>query len=335
MTYQPPADAPVVPTRDVEACLPNPNGHDVVACGVDFEYGSCRNTFELRRARSCEIIYVFPQPTPDAMSTIYPPQYEPFRFHTMRGPARWGRDFLQFRKARAILKLAGAHARVLDVGCGAGALLRQLARLRGGTNGLVANDFSSERLAPLRALQFQTLAGAAEDLTTSDRFHVVTMLQVLEHLPAPLDAVRNLARFLHPGGYLMVETPSIDGWDAKLFRRRYWGGYHIPRHFYLFNESSLRQLMNRAGLDVLEVKYLVSPAFWIQSVHHFLLDHNHCSMAALFTLRNPVLLALAVAVDVVRIALGKPTSNIRVVARKPQAGRDDRSFHRSALSGLE
>ena len=133
--------------------------------------------------------------------------------------------------------------------------------------------------------------GRAEDLNPDERFQAITLNQVIEHLQNPKAAVERLTQLLAPGGYLFLETPSTDGLDARLFCKRYWGGYHIPRHFWLFNEASLRQLLEGAGLRVVEFRYLTSPVFWIQSFHHLVLDHGWFRLVRLISETNPLLLA--------------------------------------------
>jgi 2-polyprenyl-3-methyl-5-hydroxy-6-metoxy-1,4-benzoquinol methylase len=310
-------DKPEIPCRDVQACLGDPRaGFSVVASGYDFEYRTCRNQFEIRRAADCDLLYLFPQPCPESLATIYPPEYIPFQFHELRGPVRWARDFIQGRKAKAILRLAGENGKILDVGTGSGILLRQIARVKGGTNGLYANDFSDSILAPLRREGFGTVAGTAENLATTERFAVICMNQVLEHLQNPASVVDQLSKLLAPGGYLFIETPNIASLDARIFGARFWGGYHIPRHFWLFSEDSLRKLLTTAELSVTDVRYLASPAFWIQSVHHALLDHGWVNTARFFSEKNPLLLAPATLLDLFTGALGGKTSNIRIIAQK-------------------
>ena len=60
-----------------------------------------------------------------------------------------------------------------------------------------------------------------------------------------------------------IETPEIEGWDYHLFRKRYWGGYHIPRHFYLFNRATLTRLLREEGFEIVSVRSIPSPAFWV------------------------------------------------------------------------
>jgi SAM-dependent methyltransferase len=311
------AGKPEIPTRQVEACLGDPRaGSTVVAQGYDFEYQTCANQFEIRRANDCPLLYLFPQPIAEAFGVIYPAEYLPFQFHELRGLTRWARDFVQGGKARSILKLSGATGKILDVGCGSGMLLRQIARAKGNRGNLWANDLSADLLEPIRREGFETIPGLIDNLDTAERFRVITLNQVIEHLPDPKSAVRRLSNLLEPRGYLFFETPCIDGLDAKLFRTRYWGGYHIPRHFWLFNEASLTQLLEGAGMRVVEVSYLCSPAFWIQSFHHLLLDHGWYRVARFFSEKNPLLLAPFTALDLIRIAAGARTTNIRVIAQK-------------------
>jgi 2-polyprenyl-3-methyl-5-hydroxy-6-metoxy-1,4-benzoquinol methylase len=312
------ASKPEIAVRPVESCLGDPaSGSNVVATGYDFEYRTCSNHFEIRQANDCALQFLSPQPATESLGVIYPPDYMPFQFNELRGPTRWARDFIQGGKARSILKLAGPNGQILDVGSGSGVLLRQIARVKGSRENLWANDFSEEVVAPLRREGFQILVGRAEELNTPDRFHVITLNQVIEHLPNPKAVVERLRDLLAPGGYLFFETPSTDGLDARLFRKRYWGGYHIPRHFWLFNESSLRQLFEGAGLRVVEFRYLCSPVFWVQSFHHLMLDHGWFWLARLISEKNPLLLAPFTAIDLIHITLGGKTTNIRAVAQKP------------------
>jgi ubiquinone/menaquinone biosynthesis C-methylase UbiE len=311
------AGKPIVLTNPVEACLGNPAaGSTVIASGYDFEYGTCANQFEIRRANDCALLYVFPQPAPESLPVIYPRNYIPFQFNELGGIVRWARDFIQRGKARALGVFAGDTGKILDVGTGSGMLLRLLARVRGSRENLWANDFSEEIVAPLAKEGFKTLVGPAESLETSERFRVITLNQVIEHLQNPVRVVERLELLLEDGGYLFIETPSTDGRDSRLFRSRYWGGYHIPRHFFIFNEASLRQLLEAAGLQVVEVRYMCSPAFWIQSFHHALLDKGWTRLSRFFSVKNPILLAVFTTIDTLTIWFGGKTSNIRIVGKK-------------------
>ena len=117
-----------------------------------------------------------------------------------------------------LLGIAAGH-RVLDVGCGSGAVTREIAR-RTGSHGLaVGVDPSSELLAIARDLaQEAGLADRVEfrqgdvlRLPFPDRsFDVVLCVTVLSHVPGGEAAIPELVRVLRPGGRLGVFDLDTD-----------------------------------------------------------------------------------------------------------------------------
>src|SRR5207244_5463137 len=119
-------------------------------------------------------------------------------------------------------------------------------------------------------------------------FDLVIMNQLIEHVRDPIAVLHRVARALRPGGHLFVETPNLDSLDARLFRRRYWGGYHLPRHFHLFDSKSLPRLVRQAGLTPIGLKPLVCPQFWIISLQNWLSDRGRRALGRrLFRPFNP------------------------------------------------
>jgi SAM-dependent methyltransferase len=92
-----------------------------------------------------------------------------------------------------------------------------------------------------------TLAGARHELPGP--VDVVSMFQVLEHLPDPLAALRAARQCLHPGGILLIETWDRGSLVARLFGRR-WQQITPPSVLWLFDRQSLRHALDRAGFRV-------------------------------------------------------------------------------------
>lgn len=289
---------------------------EVVARGRDFEYDTCANEWTFVRCRSCALVYLNPRPAISELDTIYPPSYEPFHFHeTGTSVIMRARDYVQGRTAHAIRKLIPEDAAILDVGCGSGQFLHLLRRHGSPKWRLYGNDFSDAALDAVKSRGFDVLRGRFETIETDLRFDMIVLNQAIEHLESPSDVVRKGAELLAPNGVFFIETPSTSGLDARLFRDRYWGGYHFPRHWTLFDERTLTRLVEKFGLAVVDVKSLPSPAFWTQCIHHYCLDRGWTTRARFWTIWNPFPLALFTTIDLIAGTVG-PTSNMRLVARK-------------------
>lgn len=80
----------------------------------------------------------------------------------------------------------------------------------------------------------------------NERYDVITLSHVIEHVGDPNDALLRLQGALKPGGRLWLETPNLGSLGYRLFGRN-WRGLEPPRHLVLFNPRSLRESLARAG----------------------------------------------------------------------------------------
>ncbi len=102
--------------------------------------------------------------------------------------------------------LARERGRLLDVGCGNGALLRACSRLLPGWSlaGTEINDKYKEEVEAISGVNVMQVGGAAD---VPGEFDFVTLIHVLEHVPSPAEFLASLKAKLVCGGNLMVEVP--------------------------------------------------------------------------------------------------------------------------------
>ncbi len=295
------------------------NSNQEIATGYDFEYATSKQEFYLRECKGCGLIYLSPRPDISELSTIYPSQYNPLHFHKIKNPVvRWGRQIIQRKKIAAIKKILPKAANILDVGCGSGALLLLLRQYGSKDWQLFGNDFNSESLSNLHEMGITTFAGRFEQIDIKIKFDLIILNQALEHMDHPSQVIKKSFEILSPGGLIFIETPSSEGIDAKLFKKRYWGGYHIPRHWTIFSKKSLSAAAKKQGFQDIQTSYLASPSFWIQSFHHYFLDKGYPGWwVKMWIFKNPVLLFFFTIIDILTILFGKTTSNMRLIAYKP------------------
>jgi 2-polyprenyl-3-methyl-5-hydroxy-6-metoxy-1,4-benzoquinol methylase len=143
-------------------------------------------------------------------------------------------------------------ARVLDVGAGNGAAVRALR-----ASGVDAYGIEPEEqaVAAARAAGVETvLVGTLEENPLAgERWDVVRMNQVLEHLSDPVDALRRSSELLAPGGRVVIGVPNFGSLARRVFGGS-WDGLELPRHLHHFTRETLRLVFARAGLQVLSLR---------------------------------------------------------------------------------
>ena len=290
------------------------------ARGRDFEYQTTGEIeWSVKECEACEVLALSPRPSETELPRIYPANYYAYDFTGKKSIGYMVKALLDRRSAGAYLKYAASPGNVLDVGCGDGRLLQTFAELGVPAERLHGVELDARAVEAARAHGFRVEQKRFEDVDYPDGFFQVAVLQqVIEHVPDPRKMIEKLGRVMAPGGAVILETPNTASWDHGLFEKRYWGGYHIPRHFFLFNKRSLRRLVGECGLEVRAVRSLASPMFWIHSFHHAMAEKRFPAfLRRMFEPYppRPFALALFTLVDTVGKLFGA-TSNMRLVAVK-------------------
>jgi SAM-dependent methyltransferase len=82
-------------------------------------------------------------------------------------------------------------------------------------------------------------------------FDVCVMADVIEHMRDPMDALQRIQQILKPGGVILIITPSLDRWSARLVRR-WWIEYKIE-HLACFGNTSIRKALEQNGFVDLQI----------------------------------------------------------------------------------
>jgi SAM-dependent methyltransferase len=307
----------VLPLESVECPKCGKIDAQPLSSGSDYEYGTTSQQFQFLQCAACSVAYLSPRPTSNTSRLIYPPNYYSFagddEGHGLVGKLR---ELWEQRKVRDYTRFLGpGPRRILDVGCGRGRLLSVLQGFNNPYWELYGIDLDADAVAIARGRGFRATQASVEDYSISERFDLIVLQQIIEHVADPRRVIAKLRELLVPGGVLVLETPNLAGWDYKLFRNGLWGGYHFPRHWTLFTRSTLRELVEEVGLKVIEQRSLLSLAFWTWSIHHWFLVRQWPGWFVRW-LRPPnvVLLSLSFPLEVLQLCLAMETSNQRLVA---------------------
>jgi 2-polyprenyl-3-methyl-5-hydroxy-6-metoxy-1,4-benzoquinol methylase len=100
---------------------------------------------------------------------------------------------------------------------------------------------------------------SAQDLPFADgSFHVVIIKHIVEHLPDPARALREIGRITAPGGTLILATPNL-GSLLKPWKGERWIGYQDPTHISLKQPGEWLALIKEAGFSL---KRVFADGFW-------------------------------------------------------------------------
>ena len=292
----------------VRCCVCDSDDAVQIATGYDFEYLTSADQFTVSRCLVCGTVYLNPRPDVSEFERIYPSDYHSLEFseenysfvHKVRSRV----------EARRLLRYCAeipANARILDVGCGDGfhlSLLREYGSPGWSMSGI---DIDHRAVEHARSRGLEVQLGTVEDLVGKGaRYDLVYTIQTIEHVAAPDQMLAAIAAILRPGGRVVIVTDNTDSIDAGLFKAKYWGGYHIPRHWNLFNRKALARLARKCGLEVVSIKTIVSPVNWVYSIHNALVDrHAPRWLVERFTLKSPVSLGLFTMLDVILTRFGR------------------------------
>ena len=203
---------------------------------TDSHYGSRWTFFS---CRNCGFVFANPAPAQGAIAQFYAALAD--EEYSQEDEGR-GRNFSTI--LRRLRPYAPPGSPLLDVGAASGIFLN-LARNAGyrvtGIEPSAALVADAEKLYGLKLF-----CGTVEQFTAGEKFAVITLLDVLEHVTDPGAFLAALNGFLAPGGMLVIVTPDIGSLAARIMGGRWW--HYRVAHINFFNRHSLALAFGKTRL---------------------------------------------------------------------------------------
>ena len=301
-----------------KCCICEIDDAEPIGVGEDYEYRTGNDTFLAMRCNSCGLVYLNPRPEISEFETIYPSDYHAFDFSEKDfGIVYKIRSRLEAKRLLSWCEDLPQEARILDVGCGDGFHLKLLKKYGNKNWTLEGVDLDKRAVEMAGKADLKIHPGSIEAIDLPENYYdLVFMIQTIEHLENPVEILSAIKSVLKPGGKLVIVTDNTDSIDFRIFKGGYWGGYHFPRHWNLFNRNSLMKLAEKVGFEVENLTTQVSPVNWIYSIHNALVDlHAPRFLINRFTLKSTVSLSAFTSLDIVLQKLGKGAL-LRAILRK-------------------
>jgi 2-polyprenyl-3-methyl-5-hydroxy-6-metoxy-1,4-benzoquinol methylase len=145
----------------------------------------------------------------------------------------------------------GSGDAIIDVGCGEGRLAELMAGAGLRVTGVEPAPYLRERFEE-RLARFPTarvVAGTVESLPFGDgEVDAAVSTEVLEHVPDPDAAMRELRRVLRPGAILCLSVPT--SFTELLFWRLHPAYAANSTHVRIFTKPELRRLIAEGGFEL-------------------------------------------------------------------------------------
>jgi len=253
--------------------------------------------FDYHRCKNCELVFQFPLPSAERISTFYPNDYDVYEEHNRL--KRIG----SFRLATLKRKFGYSHLEIglaintlshildifkpntfevpyikngvmLDIGCGNGRFLHGMQQLGWQTKGV---EFNAGAVEVCKKSNLDVFHGDLFSANLSDAsFDVVNLSHVIEHVPDPKALFIEVARILKPNGLFIVKTPNSQALGRALFDTN-WFANEVPRHLYLFSEKNLLEMAEASSLKMVKMVTNSTPKIVLNSVDYVVGNRNNPS----------------------------------------------------------
>ncbi len=232
----------------------------------DFEYFA-PGVYEYLSCYNCGLLCISPTPSEIILNLAYPSNYHAYHEH-FNLLSRLLKTHHWRKKAERYSKFITSKDKIIELGCAFGDLINEFIQI--GFPNVMGLEYNKKAYKKAVSRGLNVVLGDITDLSLkNESVDMVIMENFIEHVYSPLDTMRRCYEYLKPGGFIVGETPNIDAWDYKM-GGRFWGGYHAPRHIFLFNTCNLRLLAEKTGFEVVSIKNIIQPAHWSLTVQNAL-----------------------------------------------------------------
>ncbi len=217
----------------------------LVCGGEKHRFIGSKNHFDLWKCLHCQTIFTCDQAQQEVMQELYDHYYDGAYFEIpLVVKQSLERQFLSFAPFRNTGK-------ILDLGFGEGGLL-QIAEQQGW------QCYGTE-ISP-RSLEYGGQQGwivtdnaENDERFTPQRFDVVTMIELLEHVPNPQEILQAAAHWLRPGGLLYLTTPNARSLNQRLLGLD-WSVFSPPEHLVIWSPKGIQHALHSAGFQSLRIR---------------------------------------------------------------------------------
>ena len=218
--------------------------------GRDFKPFAIKEGVHYLECAACGSLKHTPYPSPQQIEQFYAgypaTKSETSVYLTESGYAGYQRDKTFTFADLRIDPVEFRQKTLLDVGCATGQFIRFMSDPQFGLKSARGIDISAACIETAR--QHDLNCSVEDFLSVEERFDVISMWHLVEHLPDPKPFFEHAFQLLRPGGLFLVETPIV-GIVANSFGST-WRFLMPVEHLNLFSQNALFTLATKCGFNI-------------------------------------------------------------------------------------
>ncbi len=226
------------------------------------------------RCLYCNLVYLNPRLAPERIVEAYAEGEDTAFIEQDDMRIRTFLDALQSLHREYGVTLS-PETKVLDIGCAGGAFLRAAKALTLTATGVEPSKWLSQYAREKHGLDVRTGTLAEQDFP-KESFDLITLWDVIEHLPDPGKELDRIYELLKPGGLLVVNYPDFGSVPAKVLGRKW--PFLLSVHLFYYTRQTIRRQLWKHNFQVvrmtrhwqtLELGYVLERATQYFSFFHF------------------------------------------------------------------
>lgn len=228
------------------------------------DYTVSKEDFNLVVCESCGFKFTNPRPENSVIGNYYKSEDYISHSNTSKGIIsklyHAVRNYTLKNKLALISKYV-SKGTILDYGCGTGMFLNTCKNAGWKTFGIEPDQGARKMAAEAGTDVFEN-KDLLLDKYPEQKFDVITLWHVLEHVTDLGPTLDFLKSKLNPDGVLIIAVPNHTSFDAKHYRE-FWAAYDVPRHLYHFERKTIQQLLARFQFKLADTKPMKFDSFYV------------------------------------------------------------------------
>ncbi len=224
------------------------------------DYFLTKEDFELIVCKNCGLAITYPFPSKEKISVYY--ESSDYISHSDASKSLFDKLYhivrsRSLRKKVSLIKKYVPHGTILDFGCGTGYFLNECKKEGFIVFGVETNP---NAVANIKNKSIE-VKQSIESYSGVQKFDVITLWHVMEHLYNPNEFIETVASCLNDNGYLVLALPNRMSFDAMCYKN-YWAGYDVPRHLYHFTKKDVQNITQK-HFYLQEIRPMVFDSFYV------------------------------------------------------------------------